>query len=259
MSRLLEKIKKQAEAPSAQMGFRRTLPVNNTPSILLIAKATIDESGSPLKTIEGASAVLLDCANYELTSKNLLKLVKPLGETPWGIFIEESKTTTETLDESGCDFVVFSPASPVASTPKNEKTGKIIQVESSMDDGLLRALNNLPVDAVLAADSFGESNTLAYHHLMILRYLAMLVIKPLIVPVPITISKEELKALWDAGIEAVLVPVDITKNENLKELYDIASKLPPRAPDKLKKTDVFLPFSREKQPQPLPEEEEEDE
>lgn len=258
MSRLIDKLKKQSEPTPVQMGFRRTAPVNAPPSILLIANVTVDESGSPIKTIDGADAVLLDSAKFELTAKTLPKIVKALGETPWGIYMEEGKDTAEMPDDTGCDFVVLSPASSVTTAPKNEKTGKILQVESSMDDGLLRALNDLPVDAVLASDSFGEGKTLAYHHLMILRYMAMLVGKPLIVPVPTTISKDELKALWDAGIEGVLVPVDVTKDENLKELHEIAVKLPPRTPPKGRKADVSLPRQAEIKEEP-PEEEEEDE
>ncbi len=259
MSRLIEKIKKQSEAPQIQMGFRRTLPASTPPSILLIARVNIDEAGTPLKNIDGADAVLLDAANFELTAKALPKIVKPLGETPWGIFLEESIDTAEALDSTGYDFTVLSPASPIAAAPKNEKTGKILQVESSMDDGLLRALNDLPVDAVLVTDTFGEGNTLGYHHLMILRYLAMLVRKPLIVPAPPSISNDELKALWDAGVEAVLVPVDLSKDENLKALHEAAAKLPPRTAHKDKKIDVFLPHPGEKKEAPPPEEEEEDE
>jgi hypothetical protein len=258
MSRLIEKIKKQSEAPQIQMGFRRTLSETTTPSILVIAKVNIDEAGSPLRNIEGADAVLLDTPGFELTIKALSKIVKPLGETPWGIFFNGNTDTAEALDKAGLDFAVLSPASSVNSAPKNEKTGKILQVESSMDDGLLRAINDLPVDAVLATDSFSEGTTLVYHHLMILRYLAMLVRKPLIVPVPAAISNDELKALWDAGIEAVLVPVDITKDQNLKALHEAAIKLPPRTVHKDLKMDVFLPRSGESKNEPPPEEEEEE-
>jgi hypothetical protein len=257
MSRLLDKIKKQSETPAAQMGFRRTLPANPTPTILLIAKVTIGET--PLKNIEGADAVLLESPTQELTTKNIQKMVKPLGETPWGLYLEESADTADKLEESGCDFIVFSPASPLTGAPKNEKTGKIIEVESSMDDGLLRALNDLPIDAVMTNDTFGENNTLSYHHLMILGYLALLVRKPLIVPAPAAITKDELKALWDAGIEAVIIPVDITKDENLKEIREMAAGLPPRKADKQKKMNVFLPHSGGQQARPAPEEEEEEE
>ncbi len=258
MSRLLETIKKQPEKPVLQMGFRKTLPENKRPSILLIARTAVDEAGTPVKNIAGADAVLLDFSSFKLTPKNLPKIVKPLGETPWGLYTEYSKDTAAVTDNSGCDFIVFSPASPVAAAPGNDKTGKIIQVESTLDDGLLLALNDLPVDAVLAADSFGESDPLTYHHLMLLKYLAVLVKKPLIVPVPATISKEELQALRDAGIAAVLVTIDISKAENLKELHEIAAGLPPRATGKQDKPGVFLPRSGGAQMEPLPDEEEEE-
>ncbi len=258
MSRLLDKIKKQTEGTSVQIGFRRTLQEAPKPTILLIAKAAIGESGSPVKNIEGADAVLIDASGFELTAKNLPRIVKPLGGIPWGIAIEESKDTGEALDNSGCDFVVITPASPIGAAPKNEKTGKIMQVEFSMDDGLLRALNDLPVDAVLAADSFDEQGAMSYHHLMILRYMALLIKKPLLVPVPAGVTKEELKALWDAGVEAVVVPVDCAKEETLKELREIAATLPPRASQKL---DIFLPSAsgRRTEPEPEPDEEEEEE
>lgn len=256
MSRLLDKIKKQTEAPAFQMGFRRTLPEAPKPTILLIARAAIGESGSSLKNIEGADAVLLDACGTSLTAKNLPKIVKPLGNIPWGIAVEESNDTGEALDNSGCDFVVLTPASPVGAAPKNEKTGKIMQVESSMDDGLLRALNDLPVDAVLTADSFDEDGGMSYHHLMILRYMALLIRKPLLVPVPAGVTKEELKALWDSGVEAVVVPVDCAKDETLKELREVAATLPPRVSNKV---DVFLPRAAARQPEPEPPDEEEEE
>jgi hypothetical protein len=256
MSRLLDKIKKQTEAPAFQIGFRRTLQEAPKPTILLIARAVIDKSGSPVKNIEGADAVLLDASGFDLTAKNLPKIVKPLGSVPWGIAIEESKDTGDTFENSGCDFVVLTPASPVNAAPKNEKTGKIMQVESSMDDGLLRALNDLPVDAVLSADSFEENGALSYHHLMILRYMAQIIKKPLLVPVPAGITKEELKALWDAGVEAVVVPVDCAKDETLKELREVAATLPPRASHKL---DIFLPSASGRRTEPEPDEEEEEE
>jgi hypothetical protein len=259
MSQLLDKIKKQSEKPAVPMGFRRSLTDNKPPSILLIARATVDASGTPVKQIEGADAVLLESPGLELTEKSLKKITEPLGKIPWGIFIEESKGAGDWLNKIGCDFFVFTPATPVTAAPAEENTGKIIQVESSMDDGLLRALNDLPVDAVLAADSFGDGGALSYHHLMLLRYMGMLTRKPLIVPAPASITSEELKALWDAGIQAVLVTVDVGKDENLKELHAIAAELPPRKVSKDNKINVRLPRSSDKAAAPPPEEEEEEE
>jgi len=258
MSHLIDKIKKQTDKTPAQMGFRRTLPEEAKTKILLIAGVDIKAGGPALKNIDGADAILLNANDFELTAETLTKMVKPLKGTPWGVFLEESKDTAGALEKAGCDFFVASPASPVTILPEENKIGKIISVDSSMDDSLLRAVNDLPVDGVLAADTFGENNPLTWHHLMIMRNLALLVGKPLMVPVPAAISKDELKALWDAGIEAVIVPVDVTKDESLKDLHEIAVKLPARSARKAGKVDVFLPRAGGKPAEP-PQEEEDDE
>ena len=246
MSRLIDKIKKQSEQLPVPMGFRRALPQDAAPSILLIAKVNAD-------------AVLFADENSQLTAAAFKKIMKPLKDVPLGLFLEESKEKPAALEEAGCDFMVISPMSQLKTMPKNEKTGKILQVDSSMDDGLLHAINDLPADAALVTDSFGEGNELVWHHLMLLRHMAMLISKPLLVQVPAGICEAELKALWDAGIEAVVVPVDVSKEENLKELHEIALKLPRRTPKKQGKMNVFLPRQAESKEAPPPQEEEEDE
>ncbi len=259
MSRLIEKIKKQAQTAPPPMGFRTSRQVETTPKILIIAGVKIDAAGSAIKNIEGADAMLLSGNNTQLSVKALAKSAKALKDMPWGVLLEDCGDKTEALEETGCDFVVLSPTCPVTTMPQDEKTGKILQVESSMDDGLLRAVNDLPADAVLAADTFGEGGALVWHHLMILRHLAAMVVKPLIVPVPAAITEAELKALWDAGIEAVLVPVDISKDEDLKALHEAAARLPSRSALKRGKMDVILPRAGGETAPPPDEEEEEDE
>ena len=100
--------------------------------------------------------------------------------------------------------MVFSPTSRIPDLPQDEKIGKILQVESSMDDGLLRAVNDLPADAVLVTDTLDNNETLTMHRLMIYRHLANFIAKPLIVPVPANITEAELKALQDAEIDGVM-------------------------------------------------------
>lgn len=259
MSKLIEKIKRQQERPATPIGFGRTVAAGAKPSILLIAKVKPENSGNPVKSIEGADAIILDAGDSGLTADKLPKITKPLGETPWGVTLDESEETVKSLEEKGSDFIVLSPTSPVTILSKNDKTGLILQVDPSMDDGLLRAVSDLPVDAVLATDSLEDNGKLQYHHLMILRHLAVMVGKPLLVPTPAGISKDELQALWDAGIEAVVVTVDIAKDENLKGLHEMAVSLPPRAEHHKNRMGVLLPRTAEKQPEPQREEEEEDE
>jgi hypothetical protein len=160
-----------------------------------------------------------------------------------------------TLIEAGCDFVVFSPTSLITDLPQDEKIGKVLQVESSMDDGLLRAINDLPADAVLVTDTLESEETLTMHRLMIYRHLANFIAKPLIAPVLVKITEAELKALQDAEIDGVMA-----EGDDLKELRKTIGKLPPRSTKKRDKAGVLLPqISGETVAAPPDEEEEEDE
>jgi len=240
------------------MGFHTSRQAETSPSMLIIATVKTNGTGSAVKSIAGADAILLRAGEPELTALNLQKIVKPLKDIPWGVYFDESGDAASKLVESGCDFLVFSPASPISAVPQDEKTGKILQVESSMDDGLLRAVNDLPADAVLITDTPAESGALVWHQLMIFRHLTTFISKPLLVPVPATISEVELKALWDAGIDGVVI--DVTGGGDLKELRQIAGKLPPRSAPKRGKMDVILPQAGGKaHTTPPPDEEEEDE
>ena len=222
------------------MGFRTSRQTEMPPSMLIIAILKTNGTGSPVKSIAGADAILLSAKEPGLTALTLQKMVKPLKDVPWGVYYEESGDEATKLVEAGCDFLVFSPTSRIPAVPQDEKLGRILQVESSMDDGLLRAVNDLPADAVLLTDTL-ENDGLVWHQLMIFRHLSTFISKPLIVPVPATITEVELKALWDAGIDGVLVEVDATQGGDLTELHEIAGKLPPRSARKRGKMDVLLP------------------
>jgi hypothetical protein len=69
----------------------------------------------------------------------------------------------------------------------------------------------------------------------------------------------ELKALWEADIDGVLVEVDITGAGDLKELRQVAGKLPPRSARKRGKMDVLLPRTGMETPTAAPPDEEEEE
>ena len=242
------------------MGFRTSRQAETPPSILIIAMLKTNGTGSPVKSVSGADAILLHANESGLTASTLQKIVKPLKDTPWGVYLDENGDGAAALVEAGCDFVVLSPTSRISAAPQDEKIGKILQVESSMDDGLLRAVNDLPADALLLTDTFDENGALVWHQLMIYRHLTAFISKPLLVPVPAAITEVELKALWDAGIDGVVVEVDVNGGGDLKELREIAGKLPPRSARKRGKMDVMLPrLSQETQTAPSPDEEEEDE
>ena len=257
MSKLIDKLHKLSQTAPQPMGFRTAKPTETSVKMVIIGRMKIGGSATVTKINTGADAVLFYADKSETPVKDIQKTTKSLGDIPWGIYLEEGGDDKAGLIEAGCDFAVFSPTSQIADLPQDEKIGKILQVESSMDDGLLRAVNDLPADAVLVTDTLDNNETLTMHRLMIYRHLANFIAKPLIVPVSAKITEAELKALQEAEIDGVMAEMD---EEDLKELRKTIGKLPARSAKKRDKTGVLLPrVGGETAPPPPDEEEEEDE
>jgi hypothetical protein len=259
MSQLIEKFKQASSGTGQPLGFRAARPAASVPKLLLIAGlkgALPDKAGD---YIDGADAALVRLEEAP-SEKTIRKMAESLDHLPWGLYLEDgSDGLIEKAGKSGLDFVVFSTAGRVGAAPRDKNVGKVLEVESAMDDGLLRAVNDLPVDAVLISDG-PDSGPLLWHQLMIFQHLANLFPKPLIVPTPMDLSAEELKALWDAGVDGILVAADVEKPGGFKGLRQAIDGLPARIGRKSGRTQVVLPRSgAEGRPAAPPDEEEEEE
>ncbi len=259
MSRLIDELNRIAKSTPQPMGFRAAHPTPLKLRILLVASlAQIGDTGRLAACVDGADAVLLRLTKSHLAAKTLPKTAGSLPDMPWGCFLEDTGTNKmETLIKAGCDFVVFPAASRFSATPQDNKVGKVLQVESSLGEGLLRGVNDLPVDAVLAIDTYEAGGSMAWHHLMLFQHMANLLTKPLLVPVPSNVTAGELKALWETGADGVVVEVDTGKPGGLKELRRVIGELPPRSSKKRGKAEALLPYSGGvKETEPEEEEEE---
>ncbi len=260
MSRFIDELTRMAKANPQPIGFRATRSVSSEPRILLIASLSQDgDTGRLDDCVDGADAALLRFTKSDLAAKSLQKIVGSLPDIPWGGWLEDiGARKIETLVEAGCDFVVFSADSRVLTAPQESKVGKILQVESSLGDGLLRAINDLPVDAVLASDAYGADGAIAWHHLLLFQRLANYLTKPLLVPVPLNVTAGELKTLWEAGVDGVTVEVG-NEAGRLRELRRSVGeiKFPPTR--KRGKTEARLPRISGETGSVTPDEEEEEE
>jgi hypothetical protein len=259
MSRLIEKFHQASREAAPPMGFRTARQAAAAPKILLIASLEAGALEKRADYLEAADAVLVRFTGTVLTAKAAQKIAGSLPDIPWGLYLADDDTKKGAAMEAGADFVLFPIDSQVADTPKDDKTGKILQVESSMDDGLLRAVNDLPVDAVLAADTFEGNGPLVWHQLMIFQHLANLISKPLIVPASAGVTEKELKAVWDAGVDGIIVEVDKAGAAGFKELRQAIDNLPPRSGRKRGKVNVVLPRTSGETPTTPPPDEEEEE
>jgi hypothetical protein len=222
MSKFIDKLNSIASGGLAPMGFR-AVGAKAKSRMGLVAHVAASAKA------EGADAILLS------VPKTGAKPPKALAKSdiPWGGWLKEvSREGVKRLGEGGADFIVFPAASVSSAVLEDEKLGKIVEVEAALDAGLLKAIDDLPVDAVLIA---GEKPSLTWRDLMLFRRCANILTKPLLVTVSPDITASELQALCEAGVAGVVAGGKIDK---LRPMID---KLPSPKAGKRRKAEPLLP------------------
>ena len=244
MSQLIDKLNRVSQAVPQAMGFRAMQQVLPKPKMLLIAdlaQANVDRLAD---YVAGADAGLLHISNLSEGATTLGKICQVVSDIPWGGWLRDvGQGGMKQIAEAGCDFVVFPPANTPLALLQDSKLGKILQVEASLSEGLLRAVDGLPVDAVLTAGEPEGEYFLTWHHLMLFQRLADLLTKPLLVSVPSKVTANELQVLWETGVEGVMVKVGVGQPEGrLKELRQVIDKLTFTPRRKRGKAEALLPY-----------------
>jgi len=234
MSQLIDKLNQVVRVAPQSMGFGVKRPVPTKPKPLLIARLARSDAARLADYAAIADAVLFTGSGPG--AKAAQKPVPPSPGVPWGTWLEDIRgEETVPMAAAGGDFVVF-PAEMALAATVPDKAGKILRVEPSINEGLLRAINELPVDAVLLADAEEEKRRLTWHHLMLFQRLADLLTKPVLVSLPVNVTESELQSLWKTGVDGIVVTVAAGQSiESLKELRRTIDKLtfPPRSRGKM--------------------------
>ncbi len=260
MSRLIGILLKTGQTAPQPMGFRTARQAESVPKILLIACLDPEAITDSSDYLDGASAVLLHPFKSRPTAKTIKDMAAKLPDKPWGVYLDNGDDkTANALIDAGCDFLIIPSAGLVSIAPDNDTVGKILQVESSLKDTLLRTLNDLPIDAVFTADVYTSGDSITWDHIISVKRMTSLLNKPLLVPLSVKATESELKALCDAGVEGAVVEVEAGKPEGIKELRGLIDKLPPPSARKHGKSEAILPrISGEAKAEPPDEEEEEE-
>jgi hypothetical protein len=193
--------------------------------------------------VSGADAGLLRISKFSSGAKALQKISQAVSDIPWGGWLQGSGLREiKQITKAGCDFVVF----PATNTPlailQNDEVGKILEVEALLGEGLLRAANGLPIDAVLVADIQIENDFLTWQHLILFQRFTDLLDKPLLVSIPSEVTAGELQALWEAGVDSVIVEVRVEQSQDrLKELRQVIDKLVFPSLHRREKAEPLLP------------------
>jgi hypothetical protein len=258
MSRLIEKLTHLRRSEPQPMGFALSKPAAARSKLPLIASVSVDILDAIFEKLKSADAVLVAIAKAG-DSSNLEKVCQA-KDIPAGGWIKTADSETiKKLTETSCDFVVF-PASAPAAVVRKEKIGRILELDSGLNEGLLRTASDLPIDAVMLSPQ-ESSISLTVSHLMQVQRVMYLVNKPVLVPVAASISADELQTLWDMGTSGVVVEIgDEKAARKLSDLHDVIQKLETPTPRKKAKFGATVPhLPAEAPPPPEHEEEEEDE
>lgn len=250
MSKLIDKLKQVSKTEPPPIGFMRVQASLPKAKILLIADVPQTDIAKVAVSVAGADAGLIRISNLKSVAKVINDAVQTVPGIPWGVWLKEVDETGE-LDKAA-DFIVFSPAAPLGAF-KGEDNGKILEIEPALGEGLLIGINELPLNAVLINNE--SASQLTWHDLMLFRRTARFLNKPLLVTAPAGVSGNELKALWEAGVDGIVVQASTGKIKDLRQLIDSLSFPLPR---KQAKREALLPHIVEAG-EPKEEEEEEGE
>ncbi|MBN2240970.1 MAG: hypothetical protein JW712_14465 [Dehalococcoidales bacterium] len=204
MSKFIEKLGKITRGEVASIGFRRAAGENVKKRMQLIACV------SEMDTAVEADAVLIPAAGSPVKAAS--------DETIRGVWLK--KAGEEISKDSGYDFVVF-PVDASLTLVSDKEVGKILEIDSSLNDYLVRTLFELPVDAVLVTVT-GDNVT--YKDLMTVSRFGGIPGKHLLVKLSCKVSAAELETLWQAGVIGIVAESNIAEIKKEIEAADFKSK-----------------------------------
>ena len=238
MSKFVDKLQSLSRSATAPMGFHAAVSEARSPAMLLV----VGLSGTQVQEAKVAPEVHADAVlivSEGISAKAVGQVVEAVGDVPVGVFVKGiNEKEIDEVASLGCDFVVFDVKAAAGILSKKE-VGKFLAVETSLDQGLVRAINRFEVDGVFISTRGGDS-FLAVEHLLVCRRFVELLEKPVIVGLPSLATKEELTSLWQGGVDGVVTPLRQSA-EALTELKKAIGDLPKGARGSRGRVGVSLP------------------
>ena len=167
------------------------------------------------------------------TDEALAAVHEAVGRLMWGGSVElGGRPEVQRLERAGCDLALLRNPGLQADALAPE-IDKILEVEEEWSDSLLRAVEALPVAAVLYRVNSVEHLTI--QQLIELQRVVLLVRKPLIASLAPSIGPDSLRVLRDAGVAGIMVVPS-----KVKDFRSALRALPP--PKKTRdKVDAIVP------------------
>ena len=225
MSSFIDLLSKVGERAPSPMGFGASKRGDQeAPAIALIGRITSGAlEADPELASADVDALLVDIG--KATKKAIGAVSKAAGDRLWGV--QANGLTDEQLaqlKEAGCDFIILEPASSPASILDDEDIGKFIPVDADLEEGVARAMHDLPIDGAV----FGveEMLPLTVQKLIDLQLVRGLVAGPFLATVPLDIGRGDLISLRTADVNGLVL--SLTNADEIVTLRKAIADLPRR-------------------------------
>ena len=243
MSKFLDRLERVNRGATTPLGFGAGARPERIPPMALLGTLS-----GPRKSLQGASTLARIGADGALvTGMDIDAVPKTLAQTldkiPWGIRVEELNGHQVTqCREKGCDFLAFEPEKALLGALEDEDTGYILYIQPDMEERYLRAIDDLPLDAVLLSMRSLEP-PLTLEHLITIGSVRSNLSKYLLLEIPGVLTTAELEGLRDIGIDGLVVDATATSAEELEGLHERLMALPRRPRGRAQKPSAIIPHT----------------
>ncbi len=184
-----------------QIGFAAVATAG--PGRQLLTVAIVEDAAAVPALIEAGAAALISTSLASLNA-----LVEAAGDTPVGVRVDATTVAdAERAREAGVDFIAFNDGETEAEALLEHEPGRVLLIESDVDDERLRMLAGMRLDAIIIAP---PARPLMVRDQLRLRRIAVAADAPLIAPSGEAPTTATLHAWRNAGTLAVLVPGDVS-------------------------------------------------
>jgi hypothetical protein len=228
VSKLLDKLEQISKGNSKPLGFAAAAARSKLTNMVIIAAVDDNDKAATLAG-DYADAIVVNSLNGKTAASK--------SNLPWGAPFRKSEKKIAKVEEIGCDFILIDAEESPVAILQAEKLCRIIEIDPAMPDGLIRAANQLPVDIALIS---GDT-AISIKRLLTCQHIANMIGKHLLVRIPLEISREELRELWEIGSTGVVVPVTGDDKKGLAALREAVDALPASRRKRGLKTNATIP------------------
>lgn len=226
VSKLTDRFDALGRVSAAPLGFATRPRETASPTMLLIGTAPASDAGQ-YATAEGVDALLLTGAGSVAADASSLKA---LDGKLWGVSIGDiGFDGLDHLAGKGCDFIVPSSDDHSAAVLRDDDMARGYEVDTSLNEELARAIEFLPIDFLVLTAPSGLW-PLKLSGLIKLQTTVSLVGRHFVLRVEHPPTPEELEVVRNLPVDALLVDLTTTSQNDLRKYRECIDGLPPRKP-----------------------------